>query len=83
MNGFASIHELYDNPSNVIFEEENFLNYRPGEYHPVVLGDTLKDGRYKIYHKLGHGSFSTVWVVRDYRHVPDLPTIHFAFTGGA
>jgi len=83
MSGFANIHELYDNPSNVIFEEENFLDYRPGGYHPVALGETLKDGRYKIHHKLGHGGFSTVWVARDYRRVAHLPTIHFAFADGA
>jgi len=60
MSGFVNIHERYNKQSNVVFEEENFLDYRPGGYHPVALGDTLKDGRYKIYHKLGHGSFSTV-----------------------
>ena len=83
MSGFANIHELYDNPSNVIFEEENFLDYRPGGYHPVALGDTMKDGRYKIHHKLGYGGFSTVWVARDYRHAAALPTIHFTFADGA
>ncbi|KIX09757.1 uncharacterized protein Z518_00838 [Rhinocladiella mackenziei CBS 650.93] len=45
MDGFTKLHELYDNPSNVLFEEENFLDYRPGGFHPVALGDTLKDGR--------------------------------------
>jgi serine/threonine-protein kinase SRPK3 len=39
----------------VIFEEENFLAYRPGGFHPVTLGDTLKDGRYKMQHKIGLG----------------------------
>lgn len=45
------------------------LNYRPGGYHPVALGDSLKDGRYKIRHKLGFGKFSTVWVARDCKYV--------------
>ncbi|PSR82141.1 putative serine protein kinase [Coniella lustricola] len=39
--------------------------YRPGGYHPVVLGDVFNDGQYKIVRKLGDGSFSTVWLVRD------------------
>jgi serine/threonine protein kinase len=42
----------------------------PDEYkwdglHPVHIGDKLKDGRYRIDHKLRHGSFSTVWLARD------------------
>ncbi|TGJ82074.1 hypothetical protein E0Z10_g6685 [Xylaria hypoxylon] len=39
--------------------------YRPGGYHPVKLGDRLKDGRYKIFHKLGWGHYSTTWAVWD------------------
>lgn len=39
--------------------------YRPGGLHPVHLGDSLKSGRYKILHKLGFGSWSTVWLARD------------------
>lgn len=83
MDGFTKLYEVYSNPSNVLFEEENFLDYRPGGFHPVALGDTLKDGRYKIYHKLGYGGFSTVWVARDYRHAAAFPTIHFTFADGA
>ena len=75
--------KLYKNPSNVLFEEENFLHYRPGGFHPVALGDTLKDGRYQIQHKLGYGGFSTVWVARDHRHVAALLTTHFACADGA
>ncbi|KAL2810281.1 kinase-like domain-containing protein [Aspergillus granulosus] len=40
-------------------------DYRPGNYHPVHFGDTLKDSRYRIIRKLGYGSFSTVWLARD------------------
>ncbi|KAI1173944.1 kinase-like protein [Nemania sp. FL0916] len=49
------------------FELNNELRdeYKPGGYHPVWLGDLLKDERYKIIHKLGHGTFSTVWAARD------------------
>ncbi|KAL0960784.1 hypothetical protein HGRIS_005805 [Hohenbuehelia grisea] len=45
--------------------EENLNNYRPGGYHPVHLGDTFNDGRYTVLHKLGYGSYSTVWLVKD------------------
>ncbi|KAJ5106778.1 hypothetical protein N7456_003453 [Penicillium angulare] len=43
---------------------ENLEKYRKGGYHPVVIGDILKD-RYHIVHKLGHGSFSTIWLAHD------------------
>ncbi|KAJ5817564.1 hypothetical protein N7447_007572 [Penicillium robsamsonii] len=38
-------------------------DYRPGGYHPVVLGDVLD--QYKVIRKLGDGSSSTVWLARD------------------
>ncbi|KNZ76817.1 Lysine-specific demethylase 3A [Termitomyces sp. J132] len=43
---------------------ENVEKYAPGGYHPVLFGDVYHD-RYHIVHKLGHGSFSTVWLTRD------------------
>lgn len=52
-------------PSNLLHTQEKMNRYRPGGFHPVCLGDTFKDGRYKIYHKLGWGGFSTVWLARD------------------
>ncbi|GJJ15346.1 hypothetical protein Clacol_009622 [Clathrus columnatus] len=39
--------------------------YRPGGYHPVHLGDEFNNGAYTIIRKLGHGSFSTVWLAAD------------------
>ena len=36
--------------------------YRPGGYHPVRIGNRFHNGRYRILHRLGHGSFSTVWL---------------------
>lgn len=46
-------------------DTENLNNYRPGGFHPVLLGDTFKDGRYIVVHKLGYGTYSMVWLVKD------------------
>lgn len=43
---------------------ESVTGYVPGGYHPISIGDVLFD-RYKIVHKLGYASFSTVWLARD------------------
>ncbi|KAK9369387.1 kinase-like domain-containing protein [Lipomyces kononenkoae] len=52
-------------PCNLLHTEEKLSRYQPGGYHPVNLGDTFKDGRYKIHHNLGWGGFSTVWLAKD------------------
>lgn len=44
---------------------EHLERYKPGGYHPIVLGDTLHNGRYRIIHKLGHGTYSTNWLASD------------------
>ncbi|PVH87328.1 putative srpk [Cadophora sp. DSE1049] len=44
---------------------ENLGEYKPGGFHPVHLGDKLKAGRYRVINKIGHGSFSTVWLAED------------------
>jgi serine/threonine-protein kinase SRPK3 len=44
---------------------EPLSHYRPGGYHVVHIGDTLRDGRYKILNKLGWGATSTVWLATD------------------
>ena len=44
-------------------EVETPCRYKPGGYHPVHLGDIYQ--RYKVIHKLGFGSYSTVWLARD------------------
>jgi serine/threonine-protein kinase SRPK3 len=44
---------------------EDLENYKPGGFHPVALGDTLADGRYRVLHKLGSGRSATVWLALD------------------
>ncbi|KAF2628840.1 kinase-like protein [Macroventuria anomochaeta] len=48
-------------------DAEPLHRYGKGGYHPVHIGDSLNDGRYKVLHKLGWGSYSTVWAARDQR----------------
>lgn len=55
--------------SNLLYNQEEMSKYCPGGLHPVCLGDTFKDGRYKIRHKLGWGGYSTVWLAKDKRYV--------------
>ena len=43
---------------------ESTHKYRYGGYHPVHLGDVYCE-RYRVIHKLGFGSYSTVWLARD------------------
>jgi serine/threonine-protein kinase SRPK3 len=43
---------------------ERLDNYRSGGYHPIKIGDQFH-GRYRVVHKLGHGSYSTTWLARD------------------
>jgi hypothetical protein len=44
---------------------EPLSGYKYGGYHPVHLGDKLRGGRFTIIHKLGWGSYATVWLARD------------------
>ena len=48
-------------------EVEDLEGYHVGGYHPVHLQDEYSNGRYRIVHKLGFGSYSTVWLARDQR----------------
>lgn len=51
---------LYEHVDDV----ERLDYYRPGGYHPIQIGDRLQ-GRYHVVHKLGYGSYSTIWLARD------------------
>ena len=54
---------------NLLHTEEYVLGYRLGGFHPVCLGDTFQHGRYQIYHKLGWGGSSTVWLAKDNKYI--------------
>ncbi|KAF7552157.1 hypothetical protein G7Z17_g4490 [Cylindrodendrum hubeiense] len=43
---------------------ETLEDYRPGGYHAIQIDDRLHM-RYRIVHKLGHGTFSTAWLALD------------------
>ncbi|KAL0947757.1 hypothetical protein HGRIS_013835 [Hohenbuehelia grisea] len=59
MSSFDSL--FYEQYSSV----ECLNHYQPDGFHPVHLGDTFNDGRYKVVHKLGNGTYATVWLVLD------------------
>ncbi|RAL03835.1 kinase-like protein [Aspergillus ibericus CBS 121593] len=56
----STSHPLYEPIEGV----ERFENYCPGGYHPIQIGDQFR-GRYRVVHKLGHGSYSTTWLAYD------------------
>jgi serine/threonine protein kinase len=45
---------------------ESLEGYCTGGFHPITIGDHLHD-QYQIVHKLGFGSYSTVWLAWDER----------------
>lgn len=47
--------------------QEDLELYRPGGFHPVEIGDTLHNSRYRVVQKLGHGGYSVSWLAED-RH---------------
>jgi serine/threonine-protein kinase SRPK3 len=48
---------------------EDIEEYRPGDYHPLYLGDSLHGDRYLVLRKLSYGSSSTTWLARDRKYV--------------
>jgi serine/threonine protein kinase len=64
---WATTSSISSNPGPVyerLEDVERLEYYRPGGYHPIQIGNYLHE-RYRIVHKLGYGSFSTVWLARD------------------
>ncbi|EFQ97386.1 CMGC/SRPK protein kinase [Nannizzia gypsea CBS 118893] len=47
-----------------IDDVEKLERYKPGGYHPVLIGDVLHS-RYQVVHELGYGTYSTVWLAYD------------------
>ncbi|RAK75324.1 kinase-like protein [Aspergillus fijiensis CBS 313.89] len=43
---------------------ERLQRHQPGGYHPIQIGDHFH-GRYRVIHKMGHGSYSTIWLLQD------------------
>ncbi|CAG8907939.1 unnamed protein product [Penicillium egyptiacum] len=56
----TSFRHLYE-PIEAI---EKLESYSVGGYHPIAIGDQFHD-RYRIVHKLGHGTYSTIWLAQD------------------
>ncbi|KAJ5594692.1 uncharacterized protein N7459_000900 [Penicillium hispanicum] len=56
------------NTTRVLYEPiedvERMEYYCPGGYHPVNIGDRFHN-RYRVVHKLGHGTYSTIWLAKD------------------
>lgn len=46
---------------------EHFERYAPGGYYPVRIGERFSASRYRIVHKLGFGTSSTIWLARGNR----------------
>ncbi|KAJ2158783.1 serine/threonine protein kinase, CMGC [Coemansia sp. RSA 552] len=63
-NGSYSNSDDYSDEPDM--EEEDIEDYRKGGYHPVKIGDSFKNQRYKVVRKLGWGHFSTVWLAYDH-----------------
>lgn len=55
---------------------EDLEQYRKGGFYPTYIADEIQNGRYRIVHKLGFGSFSTVWLAQD-QHENRLVSLKF------
>lgn len=59
----SELSPCYNNNGYLHVEDREW--YCENGYHPVNLQDEFKDSRYRVIHKLGHGTFATVWLARD------------------
>ncbi len=59
---------LYD-PEGELFHVEELNKYADGTLYPVHLGDVFSSQTstttYQVIMKIGHGSYSTVWLAQD------------------
>lgn len=69
---FASLNMIDQSQYTIGVPAEPLEQYSFGGYHPVHLSDLLKNGQYEIIHKLGFGSFATVWLARDHQYARSL-----------
>lgn len=53
---------------SVILEDEQFDDFKTGQYYPVKIGDVY-DEKYQVLGKLGFGTTSTVWLARNLMYV--------------
>lgn len=64
LTSLGSMTSENDTASQILYEPlegvERLEYYRAGGYHPVKIGDEFQ-GRYRVVHKLGYGSYSTTW----------------------
>ncbi|KAF2453084.1 kinase-like domain-containing protein [Lineolata rhizophorae] len=49
------------------FEEETLPWYKPEQFYPVRIGETL-NSTYKVLGKLGYGAYSTSWLCRNLKY---------------
>ncbi|CAK7273999.1 hypothetical protein SEPCBS57363_005937 [Sporothrix epigloea] len=58
--------DYFDSLPPFRYQVEDTEKYAPGGFHPVDIGDVISSGErdYEVIHKLGHGGFATVWLVR-------------------
>ncbi|MBE3041280.1 hypothetical protein IMZ48_01575 [Candidatus Bathyarchaeota archaeon] len=53
---------------SVIVEEEQFDDFKTGQYYPVKIGNVY-DGKYQVLGKLGFGTTSIVWLALNLMYV--------------
>jgi hypothetical protein len=63
IQGDGSSRHLYEPIEGV----EKLESYRAGGYHTITIGDRIHS-RYQVVQKLGHGTYSTIWLARDQKH---------------
>ena len=58
----------------LLLRTEDAAMYTTGGYHPIMIGDELYHGRYRIIHRLGHGGYATVWLALNQHYsLPNAP----------